>query len=645
MSHLERKVRGVQRRLTLFRIFDAGLIGLLVGLSVSALFLLVSKLMPLGLPIYEIAASLAGVAVATSVVYTLTRRITLFEAALQADARLQLRERLSSALLLQQVAHHERPAYQALEQDADLYARQLDPRRDFRYQPPRYARHTVWPALACVAVSFLPQMNLLPGIDPPAAITSPSANGPETPEEKIQRERAAEEVRELAEQRREDISEIEEALNIELADRLERLERDLSLGRKSSREAVAEMSRMREELRIKERDLQRAAQPFRQLQGLQRAEQTRELKSDLKDQNFDRAAQRLEDLAQQLQSGQPMDSGQMEQLAQELQQLSESVSENEAMSQALEQAAEALQQASQEPDGQQDNQQSEQADSQQQQGANNQGAQGEQQGEEQQNTNGTQQSGAQQSQQAEANSGGGQQSQQANQQGDQSGQSGNQQQGQQASQQAMQSAAASLQQAASQMSEMQQMMEAAATVAELQQSLSQCMGNCMGGDSGQMASAGGQQGQSGGQPCSQGSSSGEAPAGGQMPGSMGGNRPSDVGGMGNFAEGQPSRQGAGSGGPGIGNGQVPFGNTMDMQFEDVFIPGQKNEGQIIGVFEIDATAPRGESKVGYTRVPQSYRQQAAEAINDTETPVGMRNAVRDYFEAINFGVEGAATGN
>ncbi|MEO8376962.1 MAG: hypothetical protein ABI579_04760, partial [Candidatus Sumerlaeota bacterium] len=42
----------------------------------------------------------------------------------------------------------------------------------------------------------------------------------------------------------------------------------------------------------------------------------------------------------------------------------------------------------------------------------------------------------------------------------------------------------------------------------------------------------------------------------------------------------------------------------------------------------------------YTSVPASYEQRAADAMTDTEIPVGMRNSVKDYFERINFGKQG-----
>jgi hypothetical protein len=74
---------------------------------------------------------------------------------------------------------------------------------------------------------------------------------------------------------------------------------------------------------------------------------------------------------------------------------------------------------------------------------------------------------------------------------------------------------------------------------------------------------------------------------------------------------------------------------VDVDFEDELIQGEKNEGEILAVIEIDAPAVRGESNIQYQEVYTRQAQKAADAMRTNEIPMGYRNAVRDYFEAIN----------
>lgn len=609
MAEIQSKIARIRRRMRLFRTLDALLWGLVGGAALFALAVLAHKLLFAQTP-YDIIAALAfGVPLVVALGWGLLPRLTMFQAALYADTRLALRERLSSALLLEPASAD--PAVAALEADAIAFARNINPSRDFRYRLPRHARHTLWPAMAIIAVVLMPHFHLLK----PAA---QNANVPviKTPEQVAAAEEKKKElIREIeklaakAQTKEEELSADED---LKLAERLERLREDLSRGKKNTNEAVAEMSRMSDDLRLREREINKRLQDFRQIKGLERAEETQALQQDLKNQNFAAAAQKLEQMAQDIQQGK-MSPERMDQLAKEMQQLAEAMKENPAVADALNQAAQQIQQAAQ-----------------QQQQANNQ----------QQNANQNQQAANQgNNQQEQSNAGQSQQSGQQTSQNQQgaSGQNPNSP-SKQGQQQQAQAASASLQQAAAQMADMQQMMAQAQSVAEMQASMGQCMSSAQAGamqsgqsnKQGQGGQQGNQQGQSG-----QMGQQGQAGMAGQGQGN-----PSTQAGQGQWQQGQSVQQGMGSGGPGTGmGGQVPDDGTMG-KFVDEFIPGQQNEGQIIGVYETDAPAPRGESNVTYSRVPQTYRQQAADALSSQEIPAGLRNSVRDYFEQINFAPQG-----
>lgn len=605
MSDLEKKIAAVRLRLKLFRVLDWTLWGLLGGLIAVDLLILTLKFFPNDIPIEIVASAILSLAIVGSCVAALFTRYTMFEAALLADARLQLRERLSSALILGQTGAKSDPAYQALEGDARRFALAIQPGRDFRYKSPRHARHTIWPALGIIALYFMPQLNLFGNPPPPAP--PPIATTPKMTEEK-RRERA-EELRQLAKKAREKTDDLQTATDLKLAEKLERLAEDVSLGRKEEKEVVAEMSRLNDELKLRQREINKEAQPFKQLKGLQQANQTKDLQQNLKNMDFQKAADQLQKMAQAMQDPAQLKAEDKKELSQELEQLAQSLKDNPQMAEALQKAAEALKQsaeAQQQQEQQQDQQQAQQQSEQQQ-------------GNQEQNQAGQSSQGQQQ---------------QPNQQGNASA-SQSQSAAQQQAAQAAQNALAALQQAAQQMENMEDMKQQMQQLSELQAQMSQSMSQAMG--------AGEMQSSTPGQQANSSTLSGQtgqgAPGNSPSPMGMPGQGPGGMrNGQGEWSEGDNDQEGMGSGGPGRGRGgNPPDSGAQASGFVDTFVPGMKNEGEIIAVFDIDAPAPKGESNIMPSNARAAYEQRAADAITDTEIPVGMRNSVRDYFERINFG--------
>lgn len=652
MQELQRKIAAIRFRLRLFRVLDWAFWGLLAGLCIAALLMLVVKFVPVG-PVYlPIAGAIVAGAVLLSAIAAAFRRVTMFEAALRADVQLNLRERLSSALALADLHRQGEMAYAALEDDAVHYARALQPTRDFRYKAPRHARHTVWPALACVLLYFAPTYDLFHKPAPPPSMhTTTTAMTPE------ERKKEAEKIHELAKQARKREENLQIGEDLKFADKLERLSQDVSLGRKDKKEAMAEMSRLGDDMKLQQRDMQKMTQPFKQIQGLKQADHTQDLQRDMKDQKFEAAAEKMQKLADDVAK---MSAEEKQEVAEELKQLAQQTKDNEQMSDALQKAAEAVEQAAkqqqqqeqtaqQQPQQQTQQQQGQQG--QQQQSQQGQQQQGQQQGQQQQQAGAQQQQqqGGQQPQPQQGSQGqqskpeqasaGQQGSQQQQQAANQSGSSNSQQSKSQqsaAGQQSQQQAAAAMKQASQQMQQMQQMAQQMQQLSELQNQLSQCQGGGQ-GSSGQQAQSQSQPGPGQGQgQGGQGQQPGNSP--GQGAGEQSGQGPgSSKNGQGEWAQGNTEAQGNGSGGPGRGNGgRPPDDGSSATGFVDSFIPGQKNEGEIIAVFEVDAQVPKGESNIRYKNVPGELRQNAADAMRDTEIPVGYRNAVKDYFESIHF---------
>lgn len=617
MSPVESKVRAIRARLTLFRFLNALAWWLLGGLALAVVLLAAARMQVIALDPWVALGACAAVALAGASATAFARRISLAQAALRADESLGLRERLSSAIALA-TATDPHGAVAALQRDAADHAQRIDPARDFRYRVPRVAYHLVWPAAAfAAAYLWMPSFALFPPAEHPGA-------GEEQLDPAVEqqlRERQARELRELARKAEAAAEETGVEENALFARDLERLADELESGLTDRQAAIAELSKLEDQARDVRREMARSTQPFRQIRGLARAEQTREMQQALKDQDFEDAAAKLDDMAQQLAS---MSAEQQEQLADELENLARQTQDNPQVSQAMQQAADALREAAR----------------QDQQARDGQGQQGQaQQAQQSQQGQDGQQAGEQQA-------GGEQAAPQQGQQGQQAGEQAGQQAGQEAGQQGQSAAQQALQQAAQSLQEQQQLMDQLRQLDQLQQQMQQQQSSMLdqqsqsGQQSAEQQQQQGGQPQQGQQPGEQGQQPGQQPGQqGQQPGQGqgdqgGGQQQGQGGGMGEWQQGQP-QPGTGSGGPGQGGGEVPQGRYGDAQFRDELVQGDRNEGEILATIEIDAPAIAGESNVRYSQIYSTRAQRAADALRQTEIPTGYRNAVRDYFQAIN----------
>ena len=97
----------------------------------------------LGDPV-PVSAGLVGLALAVATVLAVIKRPSMTEAALAADARLGLKERLTSSL---QLAEGEGEMVRALHADARRQLEMLDVARDFRIVPSRAVRWAYVPVM------------------------------------------------------------------------------------------------------------------------------------------------------------------------------------------------------------------------------------------------------------------------------------------------------------------------------------------------------------------------------------------------------------------------------------------------------------------------------------------------------------------
>lgn len=654
MEDIRRKVYQVQRRLALLAVLDVSLRVMFFALLAALLLVAATKFFHEDFDPLIVSAALVGIAVGVAAVWAWARRLTPFEAAVRADGALALRERISSAFILADRAQHD-PAVAALAEDAARFARGIDTSRDFRFKAPPHAKFLAVPLAAILGLHFFIGDFDLFGSKPEDPKTATNAVKEETLR-KVQ----AEQIRKLAESAKEASLEEDDQL-AKISRNLERLSRDVSLGTKDRKSAAAEMSRMSDDIRMEKRQIERSQEPFKSLTGLNRSPQTKDLRSELKDQDFTGASKELEQLASKLEGMESMSKEDLKELAEELKDLSEQTKDNPQSSQAFAEAAKAVEQAAQQmaqqnqqnqqqnpggqetqaQNGQQGNQNQQQQSGQQGQQSSMPGIQAaqalrqasqamqnqaeakqmiakldqlQQQMQQQQQK---QQSGQKGSQNPQNQQGQGQQGQ--SQQGQQQGQQGQGQQGAQSQpgqQGQQQSGNSSQQQGQGQQGDGQQ--------GQSGQSQSQSGGQQSGAQSGQTSN--GQQSK----PCSNCGSS--QCQGGQCQG-QGSNQGN---GQGQWNSQMNPNEGAGSGGGGIGRGgRPPDDGSTALGFTDTFIPGEKKGGEIIAVIQIDAPAPVGESNVQYQNVFNSYQQKASDTLKNDVIPATYRSAVRDYFKAIN----------
>lgn len=157
MDPLVRVLRKVRARLAFAHWMRVTVTFLLVGGGAACSWLVLTRLFPMLGDAAPVSAALMGAGVAIASGLAWFRRPSLLTAALEADRRLGLQERLTSSL---ELAQSEGAMVQALHEDARNCLSRLMLRRDFPFVAPRALR---W--LGVVAVVYLSGAFWLPEFD------------------------------------------------------------------------------------------------------------------------------------------------------------------------------------------------------------------------------------------------------------------------------------------------------------------------------------------------------------------------------------------------------------------------------------------------------------------------------------------------
>ena len=301
-----------------------------VGLALLT-FLVVSRLVPLPVGLEQVGFWTGLCGSVLILVWCLARPVRLFDAALRADERLGLKERLSSALL---VGDPRRPAELAVVRDAAEHARSIRPGRVFRLEAGREFGWAAGPLVLLALVWWLmPQFDLLarqeraPGADKPVDVA--------VRKEAVKRiEALAKEIAASAELRKPVIAG-------QLEKELKALARKLEMREMPQERALAAVMKMQDRIDARKTEIEKKLSKPADLQTKGLGKHSQELGKSLKQGNFKNAAKLLDELKEKLKSG-GLSEKEKTALGKELEMLAGKLGKDSALADALGKAAEKL---------------------------------------------------------------------------------------------------------------------------------------------------------------------------------------------------------------------------------------------------------------------------------------------------------------
>ncbi|MBX3420302.1 MAG: hypothetical protein KF752_01975 [Pirellulaceae bacterium] len=341
MQQLHHQSRIAQRRLIVQRFLSLApqSFGTLIGIASVAVML--PKIMALPVPdgvwygCWLGSAALLGLLVNS--VLTWTSRPSLSDTAAEVDRRFGLRERLSSAVLLTP-QDQQTSLGQALMADAESRAEVLDVASRFGWG---WNRRLLVPlSLGLLSTGYF----VIPNRQPAEASTE-SATLP------VKQVKSA--TQPLLDQVRRKRQEAEDKQHDEAAEMLKRLEGELekmqSNAKLDTKQALAQLNNIKKQLDERRQELGSAEALKKNLQNLEKFESgpMQQLASALKDGDFQKAQQSVDELLKKLKSGE-MDATQLEKLQQQMEQLQKALSDaQQAHQQTMKNLEEQIRQAQQ----------------------------------------------------------------------------------------------------------------------------------------------------------------------------------------------------------------------------------------------------------------------------------------------------------
>ena len=629
-SALQARLQGLAKRRNAQRLWNRLIRALCVGVSLAALVMLLHRFYIIDAPFW-LPPLLVAAAALFGIFDGLRNRAGTFEAALDADRVLGLRERLSSALIFvapdtkvpREYSPENTPLVPALVDDAATRAAELDPRRVYPLRVGRAARVLAVATIALAAFTFMPNNNFFRSPEQRALAATLKTDGKDL-------ETIAKQVRE-----RKDVPTESEANRT--AKKLEALGRKMQRGRMTKKETLLALGDMKQDIEKTRKVDQDGSGGVANLQQVEeqlkqeemQSQEGQQMQREMENNDLKKAADQLDKLADKMEKGE-MTPQEKEKAASDLEKAAKALRENgnEDAAKKLEEAAKQLRKENQ---GQQN-------------GGQKQGGQQQKNG---QQKNGQQQQGGQQGQQKNG------QQKQGNQQGNQQG--GQQNQGQKGGQKNQQSGSQQGSQGGQQ-SQGQKGQQGSSGGANGLRDLANGMRNGSSGNNQAMndmlnkirnaeknTGQGNQSGQQG-----QGGQSGNDGQKGQGQGGTPQLAPSDPHGQVGGGAGLGPRNNATGSAKGGGVSKLRGGTgSKDKrrwadQWSNSLPKTQKKISRITGKMgdngEVDQLPTRTEAKGGqvntpYYDVPESYQHEAEDAIGKEAVPPAYKQPVKDYFDS------------
>jgi hypothetical protein len=301
-------LRSLRRRLLLVQWARVSVTALLYMFCLACVWLVLTRLFPrLGDPQW-VAVGLAFAGLVGASAWAVWRRPSLLKAALEADKRLGLEERLTSSL---QLSDQDGPMVQAVHDDARQQLERLNYQREFPLSAPRSVR---W--LAVPLILYMAGYVLLPTFD---------LFGHEKRIAEAKAKEAA--VRVEAERLREAVRPLREAAELGRADldglvkSIESIALGLEKGEVTEKQAVARITNLAKELHERREKLGVQQQTPQDQPDLSKFSITKDMATNFQKGNYAEAAQKLGELKEKLKSDQ-QSGEEKKKLANELKQLS-----------------------------------------------------------------------------------------------------------------------------------------------------------------------------------------------------------------------------------------------------------------------------------------------------------------------------------
>ncbi|OPZ16933.1 MAG: hypothetical protein BWZ10_01315 [candidate division BRC1 bacterium ADurb.BinA364] len=329
---IERKAARLRRRLRNIEALRRVLRCLVVAAVASCGVILADRLLALEVDEWAVAGALAAAAAVCGAVWALARQPGLHEAAALADRKLNLRERISSALYL---LESERPMDRAVVEDAASRAALVRVGDVFPYPFYRELKWLIAAVAAGACMALIPPMDLFASLDKPAVALQPIP-----PREA---EKAAERLKEIKEKLNER-AQLKDPLRLALIEKdLEQLQKDFEARKLDRAQAVAKLSKMNEQLAERKKTLEEMLRSTEGVKTNPSDRFTNELAKDLEMADFDAAKQALADLKKKIENGDFAEKDAAK-LSEEMQKLAEQLQQsNPALAEAMKKAAEAMQ--------------------------------------------------------------------------------------------------------------------------------------------------------------------------------------------------------------------------------------------------------------------------------------------------------------